>query len=252
MTVTAAPGTVAVPLQSGQGCALCRWDANEVPTLAAGSAQMRIDLVIVQVRDNALDAGPNNDFIITSVTGVPAASNPAVPATPTNAAVLAQVLVPGGSVANLSTATVTDLRGVPVAPATGVLRNGYAQITADYVSVTPTTATAIPGLQLSNVVVPAGRRVRLSASLAFTPQTGSPPFNVHPLMRMDGAQIGGPLAVTVPVGNWLLVTPSTVVVPAAGVHSFDIAMSTDAGFNTWVKATPTAPAYVMAEDLGVN
>jgi hypothetical protein len=118
MQVTAAPGTVAVPLQSGQGVALCRWDANEVPTLAAAppSGQSRIDLVIVQVRDNALDAGANNDFIITNVTGVPAASAPATPATPTNAAVLAQVLVPG-AVANLSTATVADRRGYPLNPA---------------------------------------------------------------------------------------------------------------------------------------
>jgi hypothetical protein len=116
MQVTAAPGFAAVPLQSGQGCALCRWDANEVPTLAAGSAQQRIDLVIVQVRDNALDAGANNDFIVTSVTGVPAASNPAAPATPTNAFALAQVLIPGGSVANLSGATVVDRRLNALAP----------------------------------------------------------------------------------------------------------------------------------------
>jgi hypothetical protein len=111
MQVTAAPGVVAVPLQSGQGSALCRWDANEVPTLPAAppSGQSRIDLVIVQVRDNALDAGANNDFIVTTVTGTAAASNPAVPATPTNAAALASVLVPG-AVANLSTATLTDLR----------------------------------------------------------------------------------------------------------------------------------------------
>jgi hypothetical protein len=110
MQVTVPPGTVAVPLQSGQGAALCRWDANEVVTLFAGSAQQRIDLVICQVRDNALDAGANNDFIFTSVTGTPAASNPAVPALPTNALAMCQVLVPAGSVANLSGATITDRR----------------------------------------------------------------------------------------------------------------------------------------------
>jgi hypothetical protein len=111
MTVSAAPGTLAVPLQSGQGCALCVWDANEVVTIATAppSGQSRIDLVIVQVRDNALDAGANNDFVMAVVAGTPAASNPAVPATPTNAAVLARVLIPG-AVANLNTATVTDMR----------------------------------------------------------------------------------------------------------------------------------------------
>jgi hypothetical protein len=111
MTVQAAPGTVAVPLQSGAGCALCRWDANETPTIATAppTGNSRIDLVIVQVRDNALDAGANNDFIVTTVTGTPAASNPAVPAVPTNALALAQVLVPGAA-ANLNGATITDRR----------------------------------------------------------------------------------------------------------------------------------------------
>jgi hypothetical protein len=63
----------------------------------------------VQVRDNALDSGGNNDFIFSAVTGTPAASNPAVPATPTNALVMYRILVPGG-VANLNTATLTDRR----------------------------------------------------------------------------------------------------------------------------------------------
>jgi hypothetical protein len=113
MTVSVPPGTLVVPLQSGQGCALCRWDAAEIPpALAAAppSGQSRVDLVIAQVRDNALDAGGNNDFIFLTVTGTPAASNPGVPATPTNALAVCQVLVPG-AVANLNTATFTDRRG---------------------------------------------------------------------------------------------------------------------------------------------
>ena len=106
MQVSIAPGSVAVPLQAGQGSALCRWDAAELVTLAAAppSGQSRIDAVIAQVRDNALDSGGNNDFIFTSVTGTPAASNPAVPATPTNAYAVANVTVPGAA-ANLNAAT---------------------------------------------------------------------------------------------------------------------------------------------------
>jgi hypothetical protein len=111
MTVSVAPGTAAVLLQSGQGAALCRWDANEIVTIATAppSGQSRIDLICAQVRDNGLDAGGNNDFIMTVTAGTPAASNPAVPATPTNALPLVQVLVPG-AVANLNTATLTDRR----------------------------------------------------------------------------------------------------------------------------------------------
>jgi hypothetical protein len=116
MNVSVAPGTAIVALQAGQGAALCRWDAAEVVTLAAAppSGQSRVDLIVAQVRDNALDAGGNNDFIFTAVTGTPAASNPATPAVPTNAYPMAQVLVPGAA-ANLNTATITDRR-IPLGP----------------------------------------------------------------------------------------------------------------------------------------
>jgi hypothetical protein len=113
MNMQIGPGTAVVQLQAGQGCALCRWDAiaDSTVTLATAppSGQSRIDLYCIQVRDNALDSGGNNDFIFSAVTGTPAASNPAVPATPTNAMALAQVTVPGAA-ANLNTATVTDVR----------------------------------------------------------------------------------------------------------------------------------------------
>ena len=117
MQVTTGPGTCVVPLQAGQGAALCRWDANEVVTLSAApsAGNSRIDLIVVQVRDNALDSGGNNDFIVTNVTGTAATTGSQVaPAVPSNAYALGQVLVPGG-VANLSTATFTDRRSSPLA-----------------------------------------------------------------------------------------------------------------------------------------
>jgi hypothetical protein len=111
MTVSLAPGTAVVPLQAGQGAALCRWDAAEVVTIGAApaSGQTRIDLVCAQVRDNALDSGGNNDFVMIVVPGTAAASNPATPATPTNALALWSVTVIGAS-ANLAGATLTDRR----------------------------------------------------------------------------------------------------------------------------------------------
>ena len=128
MQVSLPPGSVAVPLVGGQGTALGRWDAPELVALAAAppSGQSRLDLVIAQVRDNAIDGGPDNDFIFDKVTGVPAASNPALPAVPLNALAMLSVLVPG-AVANLNTATLTDLRPgnlatAPAAPAAQVLR----------------------------------------------------------------------------------------------------------------------------------
>ena len=111
MNVTIPPGWLGVALQAGQGTAVCRWDANEVVTLAASpqTGQQRWDLVVCQVRDNQIDGGPNNDFIFTNVTGVAAASSPQIPATPANAALVALVLVTGGQ-ANLNTALFYDRR----------------------------------------------------------------------------------------------------------------------------------------------
>jgi hypothetical protein len=111
MQVSVAPGTAAVALATAAGTELCRWDAAELVTLTAAppGGQSRVDLVVLQVRDATLDAGSNNDFVFAAVTGVPAASNPAVPATPTNAYKLCEVTVPGGA-ANLNSATLTDRR----------------------------------------------------------------------------------------------------------------------------------------------
>jgi hypothetical protein len=142
MTVSVAPGTVAVPLQAGQGVALCRWDAAEVVTVATApttAGQSRIDVIVAQVRDNALDAGANNDFVFAAVTGT-AATTPTVPATPANAYAMAQVTV-AANVANLNGATLKTTRG-PLRVGTSSLawRNAaYTFPTGGYNWVSPDT-----------------------------------------------------------------------------------------------------------------
>jgi hypothetical protein len=112
MNISVPAGAAAVALTTAANLLeLCRWDAAEVVTLTASppSGQSRIDLVVLQVRDSAVDAGSNNDFLFQAVAGVPTTGTPVVPAAPTNAYPICQVLVPG-AVANLNTATVTDVR----------------------------------------------------------------------------------------------------------------------------------------------
>lgn len=111
MNVSIPSGAIAVPLQSGQHTALCRWDAAEVVSSPAAPAagNSRIDVVIAQVRDPALDAGVNNDFIFLVVAGTPTTGTPAAPAVPANAAAVCQYTVPGGA-ANLNGVTITDRR----------------------------------------------------------------------------------------------------------------------------------------------
>ena len=157
MNVNVTAGFAAVPLQAGQGSALCRWDAAEVVTLTASppTGQSRIDVIIAQVRDNAIDGGANNDFIFSAVAGTPAASNPAVPATPTNALALANVTVPGGA-ANLNAAPITSLRP-PLGPALGRVAEAYGP--AANTAIAQGTTVTIATLTFQAV---AGRRYRIS------------------------------------------------------------------------------------------
>jgi hypothetical protein len=143
MTVSVAPGTAAVVLQAGQGTALCRWDAAEVPPALAASppsGQSRIDVIVAQVRDNALDAGGNNDFVFATVTGTPATTGTqTVPATPVNAYAMANVTVPGAA-ANLNAATITDRRSGPLALGNRRLK-AYSTANQSLVASTATTIT---------------------------------------------------------------------------------------------------------------
>lgn len=118
MNVSIPPGTIAVPLQSGQHTALCRWDAAEVVSSPAAPAagMYRNDLVVCQVRDPALDSGVNNDFIFLVIPGTPAATAPPTPAVPANAAPVSVYQLTGG-IANLNGVTISDARrGIGLAP----------------------------------------------------------------------------------------------------------------------------------------
>jgi hypothetical protein len=108
MLVNVAHGAVAVPSQNATGSTLCVSDAVEQVAIAQASAQNRIDLVVCQPRATDLDGGVNNDFIFTTVQGLPAAS-PVPPATPAGAVLLAQVSVTTTTVA-IAAGNITDAR----------------------------------------------------------------------------------------------------------------------------------------------
>ena len=137
MNVLITAGTAIVALQTGQQSALCRWDAAEVVTLAAApaSGQTRRDLIVLQVRDQAIDAGANSDFIFQPITGTPTTGVPVTPAAPANSYPLYYVTVTGGS-ANLNGAVITDMRVNTLRPMTppvytGAEINGVASMTDD-------------------------------------------------------------------------------------------------------------------------
>jgi hypothetical protein len=153
MQMNIPPGFCAVPL-GANGTALCRWDATElVNFLAAPGANSRIDLVVCTVRDNAIDAGANNDFIFQVVAGTVAAS-PVAPAVPANSFAMMQVTI-GTGIANLNSAPVTDLRS-PMGPMGRVISATGPASQTDF-GVTAATVMSV------SARVKSGRRYRVSA-----------------------------------------------------------------------------------------
>jgi hypothetical protein len=244
MTVSVAPGSAAVPLATGQGDALCSWDAPEIVTIAAapGSGTSRIDLVVAQVRDPDLDGGANNDFVMAAVTGTPAASNPAVPATPANALVLYQITVPGAA-ANLNTATLTDMRGLRLS-LPGMY--GYAENSADQAMPNNGLPSNVTGLTMT-FALPAPRRVLVAANV-MVQHDGS--ANAMSFVRLaDLVTVLGQRGTFLNMSFTGILHIERMVTLAAGGHTIYLQAWTSLGVLTVYGASPQQ-GWIRCTDAG--
>jgi hypothetical protein len=108
MAVQVATGMCVVPAKStANGKYLLEVTAPETVTIAAASAQNRIDIVVAQVLDTAFSDASNTGQIV-AITGTPSGT-PVAPATPTNAVLLATVAVNTGA-ATIVAGNITDSR----------------------------------------------------------------------------------------------------------------------------------------------
>ena len=191
MTVSVAPGSAAVPLQPGQGSALCHWDAAELvgpldPPPPSG--QSRVDLIVCQVRDPDIDGGASNDFQLVAISGTPALTatqrpgaedrdteqaepRATPPAVPQNALALYAVTVPGGA-ANLNEATITVWTRNPLAVQPGLLGNPSGRMISALGATGPLPAGSwvAVNLQGDNNVMRGG--MRRSGNNLVVPVTG--------------------------------------------------------------------------------
>jgi hypothetical protein len=242
--VNVAAGFCAVVLQGGQGVALCRWDATEVVAITTPlppSGQSRIDLVTVFVRDNALDGGANNDFIVTSVPGTAAAS-PVAPALPTNSFLLATLTIPGAQ-ANLNSATISDLRRSLQSPV--VLR----AFTGPAAQVSPgATYTVIVGSNqggFGNIPTVAGRLYRITAFVRGQQQTSTSAANAA--LFQDGVNVGQ-IAQANPISanNWMSGSGVFLFNGDGNAHYWQIQGQT----GTATMNFPANSGTLIVEDLG--
>ena len=269
MVLSVAAGQVAVPTGNNTGSALCSWDAPELVTLPAApsSGLNRIDVVIAQLRSNDIDGGANNDFVMSSVTGVAAAS-PAVPAVPANAVALAQVLIVGGS-ASITPGNITDRR-----PSNLAIPPLYPAPWAAYMNATPAppvnkqlplgllgivrytatsgavgaTLTPIPGANVT-VNVAAGRRIKVTGIFSLVASA---------VAQLTGALTEGPtwtlisqtIANTPGAATWNFMTTVYVLDnPSAGSHQYGLSIAATAGTVIMQSATQQ-PSMVIVEDVG--
>jgi hypothetical protein len=249
MNVSVAPGTAAVALSASGGLTeLCRWDAAEVVTLAAAppSGQSRVDLIVVQVRDNALDSGGNNDFLVTNVTGTPSGGTPAAPAVPADAYCICQVTVPGG-VANLNTATLLDrrfgdeqigstvkARAYRAAPMNTVV--GTARLPFDTISYDSMGGRAVSGYygfdpSQGIYICPVAGDYLVTAQAICTVGAGSSTEWLSLYLRKNGATAVEGFAMVGQYASQGIGASATDVIPCAQADVLDVAHSSATGGN---------------------
>jgi len=110
MTVLVGPGVAAIPGNESntQGTYFVANDAIVTLTITAAHATLpRIDIVVVNVRDQVY-SGASNDSQLQVVAGTPAGS-PVAPTAPNNSITIAQVLV-GAGVTSIINGNITDAR----------------------------------------------------------------------------------------------------------------------------------------------
>jgi len=123
---------------------------------------------------------------------------------------------------------------------------GYAEITSNAPSHTSATPVDIPGLS-TTVTVGAGQRIRIRADLQAVATAQGAILYIR-----EGATVlnSRPFSTAAPfqVVGWA----EAILTPSPGVHTYSAAASIPGGATFTAAASPTAPAFIHAEFLGVN
>lgn len=106
-------------------------------------------------------------------------------------------------------------------------------------------ATPAPSTMAITATVPAGRRIQASAIVTMQ-QLSVASGAIHAAIYLDGAVITQAVAVQ-PVG-FITLNPVKITVPAAGAHTWQVYVWTDAG-SALIAGTVSA-AHLLVEDIG--
>lgn len=212
---------------------------------AANASNPRRDLVILQARDNAFDAGGINDGRLVVVAGTPAASptDPSLASYP-NALVLARVAV-AANATSITDANIADLRSIAAPWANGRGRLGGATVTSQQTGI-GTSAVDLTSLSATIAVI-AGRRLKVTGSINLV-QAASATVGILFLQR-DGTQLNTAANGVVSTYGTTNVVTAEQSSLAAGSYTFKLRSSCNTGtINTGVDAQ--TPGLLMVEDIG--
>lgn len=107
-----------------------------------------------------------------------------------------------------------------------------------------TTITDITGLAVT-VTVAAGRRVRVSA----VGQINHDNTQVASLILREGTTVLQTSQHSGAAGETRAHSPSVILTPTAGSHTYKVSMQTSTG-TAGLVASATQPAYILVEDIG--
>lgn len=255
MSVLVAAGQAMIrgTLSALQGVYTPTNDASVNMSIAAANAtNPRRDLVIVQIRDNAFDAGGVNDARLLVVTGTPAASpaDPSLASYP-NALVLARVAV-AANATSITNANITDLRSIAAPWANGRGEVGVQTLSSSHGPILNTTTDITFGGTPLSVTWsnPGNRKYRTSLALRLGgPGSGS--NAVAELFIRDAANnVQNKATEIIGVGG---ITNGTVIarsIPAAGSVTHKASLVDIANQGVTAYGAVGQAMLIMVEDIG--
>ncbi|MGY6501649.1 MAG: hypothetical protein ACXIVQ_12275 [Acidimicrobiales bacterium] len=218
---------------------------------AADPTNARIDLVVVRIRDEAQDVSlSQNDAVVELIAGTPSAT----PAEPTisfeDYLVLARVNVAAG-VSAIVSGNIVDRRTASRAWSAPRGEIAYSERTSNAGPVV--TDTVIGGLGVTGVVVPSGRRLKITTELMLKNATDITATDLARVtIRRDATTIMlRDVLLRGAGGNQVTAHVEARIQPAAGTYAFQtsVAKVLTSGA-TEIIAASTFPAYILVEDIG--
>lgn len=217
---------------------------------AADATNARIDLVVARIRDEAQDVSlSQNDAVVELIAGTPSAT-PDEPSIPyEDYLVLARVNV-AASASAIVTGNIVDRRTASRAWSAPRGEIAYSERASNAGPVT--SDTPIGGVGVTGVVVPAGRRLKITTALMLQNSTSITATDIARVtIRRDATTVMlRDVLLRGAAGNQVTAHVEARIQPAAGTYAFQTSVAKLTSGATEIIAASFFPAFILVEDIG--